>query len=282
MNFSSKQLRKTLARISKWKQLIRLTVAICVLVFAHFVGIFASRALSLEKKPFNEEKEHKSIAYSIIGTIVYWTIILIVLVLIPSFVGIDTTFMVAYIGAIVITIGIGLQGTVADLASGVMLLVSNPFRLYDYIEVPAIDVIGTVYSFGILYTKIVDEDTGVSVIVPNRNLSENAIINHTSAVIHAVVIEVVVSNNTMNMKEILETLRQRVQQFPGVLDEPSHKVTCNVSDVSALGTTIEVRVGLTPYDFEVNGTSNKRSELKTFIREVLVEMGVELVSRTSR
>jgi small conductance mechanosensitive channel len=263
------------------KTLLKAGMAIIVLGITHIVASIISRVVvhyaSKNNAKTSAEAQKRAIVFSILGSAVYWTIMIIVLLILPHFIGVETTAIVAVLGSILFAIGLGLQGTLADLAAGVMLLGANTFRINDYIEIPDINVIGTVSSFGILYTKIVDEDTGIAVMVPNRKLYENPTFNHSSSKKHAVVIEIVVSNKNKHLSAILDTLRQRIQEFPGVLDIDGYKVTCNVSGISALGTTIEVRLALTPQDFQVQGTVSKQTQILTHIREQLDRMNVELV-----
>jgi small conductance mechanosensitive channel len=81
--------------------------------------------------------------------------------------GIATTSFVAVLGALGIAIGLALQGTLSNLAAGIMLVLFRPFHVADRIE--AGGVIGVVREVNLFYSEI-DTDDNVRVIVPNGKL----------------------------------------------------------------------------------------------------------------
>jgi small conductance mechanosensitive channel len=94
--------------------------------------------------------------------------------------GIQTASIIATMGAIGLAIGLALQGTLQNIAAGIMLLVLRPFRIGEYVEVD--QVAGTVEEIGLFATKLQQPD-GVYVLAPNstlwnqpvRNFSRNAV-----------------------------------------------------------------------------------------------------------
>lgn len=289
MDISTKKIfriRKNAIKFIFNKNSIRkVSIAIALIIAAHLIGTFLYKlanyfAIDKIKSTDPDKRKHRELVFSLIGSFLYWSIMLTVLISIPLWVGVQTSSLVAVAIAIIVAIAIGLQGTLSDLAAGIMLMFSDSFKLNDYIEIPSLSIIGLVSSFGVLNTRIVDEDTGVRVVVPNRSLYENAVVNHTSAQQHVVVIEVMVSNKNSSLKEVLKMLRDNVQGFPGILNKTGFEVTCNIAEVTAFGTKIEVRVTLSPNDFQVHGTVSKRTEIMTFVRESLISMGVDLVDLT--
>src|SRR5882724_600425 len=81
--------------------------------------------------------------------------------------GIATTSFVAVLGALGIAIGLALQGTLSNLAAGIMLVVFRPFQIADRIE--AGGVVGVVREVNLFYSEI-DTDDNVRVIIPNGKL----------------------------------------------------------------------------------------------------------------
>lgn len=158
-----------------------------MLIVAHICGIIIARVI---KHVFEKRKttEDKAIVYSIIEKSVYWTIMFVALFMLPSIIGFETAAIIAAFGSVLFAIGLGLQGTLADLATGIMLLGANTFKLNDYIEIQINDktIIGRVKSFGILYTSVIDESSGVIITVPNRILYESPIKNHSTSEMHVV------------------------------------------------------------------------------------------------
>lgn len=90
--------------------------------------------------------------------------------------GIETTSMLAALGAAGLAIGLALQGTLANIASGVMLLWLRPFRVGDYIDAGGVS--GTVKEIALFATELHSWD-GVYQFVPNSELWNKRIVNYT-------------------------------------------------------------------------------------------------------
>lgn len=88
--------------------------------------------------------------------------------------GVQTTTLVALLGAAGLTIGLALQGTLANVAAGVMLLIFRPFKLGDVIEVSG--VVGKVRDIGLFITQL-DTPDNIRVYLPNSGVWGNQIKN---------------------------------------------------------------------------------------------------------
>lgn len=106
------------------------------------------------------------------------TVILQIMLLISvaSMVGIATTSFIAVLGAAGLAIGLALQGSLANFAGGVLILLFKPFRSGDVIE--AQGYMGTVHEIQILYT-IINTFDNRRVVIPNGNLSNNSLTNYS-------------------------------------------------------------------------------------------------------
>jgi len=100
----------------------------------------------------------------------------LLLISVASMIGIATTSFVAVLGAAGLAIGLALQGSLANFAGGVLILLFKPFRVGDYIE--AQGVAGSVREIQIFSTLIHTPDNKV-IIVPNGKLSNNVITNYS-------------------------------------------------------------------------------------------------------
>lgn len=90
--------------------------------------------------------------------------------------GIQTTSIVAVIGAAGLAIGLALQGTLSNVAAGVMLIVFRPLKAGDFVEVN--DVVGTVKDITLNFTELADL-SNVRVVVPNSQVWGNTIKNYS-------------------------------------------------------------------------------------------------------
>lgn len=96
---------------------------------------------------------------------------------IASMLGIETTSFIAVLGAFALAIGLALQGSLANFAGGVLILMLKPFRVGDYISGAGHS--GTVDQINIFYTHLRTPQNQI-ITIPNGNLSNEPIINYTS------------------------------------------------------------------------------------------------------
>ena len=263
--------------VAKWVGRVgQAILGLIILFIAHLVILALSRRLMESMQQKWQSDKNKLVAYNLVMNMLYWVCMLGVVIMLVKWLGVEVAALIALLGSVLLAIGLGIQGALGDLATGCLLMVANTYKIGDYIEIPAESTIGTVKDFNLLFTEIIDEDSGVTVVIPNRKLYENVMINHTSTEQNVVVAEVVVANKNLDLGGLLSTLQSAIRAHPGVLTN-KFDVRCMVSDVSALGTKIEVRYALSPGDFQVKGTYSKQTEILTRIREVVISMGIQLV-----
>ena len=109
-----------------------------------------------------------------IANIAYYLILVFVIVAVLARFGIQTASILAVIAAAGLAVGLALQGTLSNVASGAMLLFLRPFAVGDYID--ADGIAGTVIEIGLFATELETYD-GVYVMVPNTQLFGRAIRN---------------------------------------------------------------------------------------------------------
>jgi len=114
----------------------------------------------------------------IIGAIARYTILFFVFVAALSAIGIQTASLFAVLGAAGLAIGLALQGTLTNIAAGIMLLWLRPFHLNDYIEVPANNISGWVREIG-LFTCLLETFDGITIFAPNSAIWNSALRNHS-------------------------------------------------------------------------------------------------------
>ena len=89
--------------------------------------------------------------------------------------GVETTSIIAVLGAAGLAVGLALQGTLSNVAAGLMLLFLRPFRIGDWVE--AAGVSGSVREIG-LFTTTIDTFDNVYISIPNSSIWSSNIINH--------------------------------------------------------------------------------------------------------
>ena len=109
-----------------------------------------------------------------LAKLVWYVIMAFVLVAVLNQFGVQTTSVIAILGAAGLAIGLALQGTLANVASGVMLLFLRPFNIGDYVD--AGGIAGAVVEIGLFNTEIKTRK-GLCLIVPNKIIWESPITN---------------------------------------------------------------------------------------------------------
>lgn len=111
-----------------------------------------------------------------LATIFRVAILTIVIVAVLNQFGVETTSIIALLGAAGLAIGLALQGTLSNIAAGVMLLLLRPFKVDEYVE--AGGIAGTVVQIGLFTTEFKTPD-GVFLTVPNSSIANQAISNYS-------------------------------------------------------------------------------------------------------
>jgi small conductance mechanosensitive channel len=110
------------------------------------------------------------------SSLAYYAVVIFTVVAVLAQFGVQTTSLIALLGAAGLAIGLALQGTLSNVAAGVMLLLFRPFRVGDYIEGGGLA--GTVKSVSLFITELATPDN-VQIIAPNSQLWGSAIKNYS-------------------------------------------------------------------------------------------------------
>jgi len=147
--------------------------ALLILAIGWWLSGVAARAIAhvVETHPYVDPT-----LKGILKRIVRWGLLILVFVAALNQLGVASTSMLAALGAIGLAIGLALQGTLANIAAGIMILWLRPFRVGDYIEAGSAS--GTVRDVG-LFASHMTTFEGVSLFVPNSDLWGTKIINYT-------------------------------------------------------------------------------------------------------
>lgn len=157
------------------------------------------------------------ILVSFLTSILRWVLLLFVVVAALSQLGIDTTSMVALLGAAGLAIGLSLQDSLSNFASGVMLIIFRPFTKGNFVE--AGGATGTVQSISIFTTTLTTPDNK-EVIIPNGSIISNNITNFSARPIRRVdmVFGISYDDDIRKAKKLLEEI---IAADERVLDEPA-------------------------------------------------------------
>lgn len=153
-------------------------------------------------------------------------------VLLASFCGVDAAGIVAVVGSAGVAIGLAVQGSLSNLAGGVLILVLKPFKVGDYIVESLTGKEGTVTEIQIFYTKLLTYDNQ-TVVLPNGSLANNSLVNVTAQDCRRLDINVSVSYST-DIKKAKEVLLKVLEEDPEVMKDKEYIVFVNQLGSSAV------------------------------------------------
>lgn len=130
---------------------------------------------------------------------------IILIFFIASYFGMDAASIVALLGSAGVAIGLAIQGSLSNLAGGVLILILKPFVVGDYIKESASGKEGTVVEIQIFYTKLKTFENQI-VVLPNGSLANTSIINYSAGKVRRVDVVVGISYNSdiKKAKNVLE------------------------------------------------------------------------------
>jgi small conductance mechanosensitive channel len=161
-----------------------------------------------------------------VGKLVYYAILAVVVIAALNRLGVATTSVVAIFGAAGLAIGLALQGTLGNFASGVMLLVLRPFDVGDFID--AGGTLGSVEEIGVFATTLNTPDN-VRIVVPNSQIAGGTISNYNGNDTRRIDLVMGIGYDD-NIQTAVDTIRRIVTAHDLVMTDPEP-----VIEVSNLG-----------------------------------------------
>jgi len=168
-------MEQLVVKLQEWVVLYGLKVLAALVIL--LVGRYgASWVRSLTKRML--QRGHvDDILVSFISSMCYATMMVFVFIAAVGQLGVQTASFVAILGAAGLAIGLALQGSLANFASGILMIVFKPFKIGDLIE--GAGVMGVVEHMGIFATELLTPDNK-KITVPNSKLTGDSITNHTA------------------------------------------------------------------------------------------------------
>ncbi len=141
-----------------------------------FVGLWVIKLIVKYVEKLFQKKDYDETLELFALNAIRWGLRIILFVLVITQLGVQSASLVAAIGAAGLAIGLAMQGSLANLAGGVLLIVLKPFKVGDWIEAQGES--GSVTEINLFYTKI-NTFGNQRAVIPNGQLSNNNIINYS-------------------------------------------------------------------------------------------------------
>ena len=222
--------------IEKLKDLVveytpKILVALAMLIIGLLlISIVVKTTKNVMKKRGVDETLQK-----FLGNLVGWSLKILLFITVIAKLGVETASFAAILAAAGLAIGLALQGSLANFAGGVLIMIFKPIKLGDLIE--AQGEIGVVKEIEIFTTKL----TGLSnkeIIIPNGSLSNGTIVNYTTEGTRRVDLVIGVSYDA-DIKKTKEVLMNVLTSNSKVLKDPTPGVT--VSELADSSVNFAVR-----------------------------------------
>lgn len=167
----------------------------------------------------------------------------ILVLMVAEDMGIHTTSLVAMLSVAGLAVSLALQNTLSNVAGGIMLLVTTPFQVGDYVEADGIS--GTVHAIDLSYTAILTID-GKEIFVPNSQLSGTKIINYTILGRRRVDLNFTASYDAPTAT-VKQAIGEVLEDIPQIITDPAPEI--HLSDYQASSIQYVVRAWTTAADY---------------------------------
>jgi len=188
-----------------------LLIAVIVFVIGRKIVKFA---LKITKKTM-ERKDVEISVQKFVMSLATFAYNIFLIIIIASVLGIGASSIVAIIGSAGLAVGLALQGSLSNLAGGVLILLLKPFKVGDYIISAGAE--GTVQSIDIFYTRIATTDNKV-VVIPNGTISNSNVTNTTKQDERMLVLDFTVGLNT-DIAEVREKIMKLFEADDRILHD---------------------------------------------------------------
>lgn len=195
-----------------WNETRHIVLALLVFV----VGRWVVMAVTRMAERMMERRRLDPMLVTFIGRIIYIVLLMTVVISAISLLGIPITPMLAILGGAALAIGLALQNSLSNFASGVMLIANRPFSVGHYVEAGGVS--GTVERVGIFQTTLRTPDNR-RVVVPNNGITTSPITDYTAFDTRRIdlLIGVAYDDDLETARRILE---ETIRNHPKVLEDP--------------------------------------------------------------
>ncbi|MBW9115643.1 mechanosensitive ion channel [Rhizobium cauense] len=194
----------------------------------------------------------------------YGLLILVFVTVLGQF-GVQTASIIAALGAAGLAIGLALQGTLQNIAAGIMLLVLRPFRVGEYIETASVK--GVIREIGLFATEMKTTD-GLYLMAPNSTLWNTPIVNHSREASRRQELSIAIGND-IDVKVAKKAVLNIVSSDERIKSKPAPRVFSD--DLTADKTVLKIE-----YWANTREWSETRHDVIDRLKSNLIEEGISI------
>jgi small conductance mechanosensitive channel len=185
-----------------------------------YIGRTIARLIARGLRRLMVSRSVDPILETFVGTLVYWTLMAFIVIAAITQIGVKTASLIALIGAAGIAVGLAMQGSLANFAAGVLIVIFRPYRVGDWIE--AAGTSGSVVQVQLLTTELVSADNR-RIIVPNRQIMDSIITNYSALATRRIDLVFGVGYDH-DIEKVRDTIRKLVAADERILKEPECQI----------------------------------------------------------
>ena len=214
---------------------INFVAAIAILVVGWTVAAWAARAV---RSGLRRVPRFDATLRPLVATAVRYAIVILTIIAVLQRFGVETTSLIALLGAAGLALGLAMQGTLSNVAAGVMLIFLRPFRRGEKIE--ADKCAGVVRELGLFRTLITTDD-GVVISIPNAQIFAGTIINYHRETMRRTNF-IVPLDPTQDLEQIQSVVLAAVSEHPKVLKVPTAEAPLDSFSENAMNVAVQAWV----------------------------------------
>jgi len=196
---------------------LRLGIRVVFAILVFFVGSrFIKIIRKMVKKSLLRGNAEQGVVQFLDSFIKAGLYVVLVLAIASGF-GVDAASVIALLGSAGVAIGLAIQGSLANLAGGVLILLLKPFKVGDYIKEDTNGNEGTVEEIQLFYTRLVTPGNKI-IVLPNGNLANSSLTNVTFAPDRRLDIQVGISYHA-DIKKAKEVILKLLEEDPFTIKE---------------------------------------------------------------
>jgi small-conductance mechanosensitive channel len=242
---------------------LNLLFAVIILIVGWAVSSFLGRSV---RKLASRSVRIDPTIIPMMYTVTVWTVRAFVIIAVLARFGVQTASIIAVLGAAGLAIGLALQGTLQNIAAGIMLLALRPLRAGEFISIVG-KADGTVDEVGLFLTRLIQAD-GIHISLPNSTVWGSPIINYSRNTNRRLDIEVGVRYGD-DLELAVRELEKLVTAHPHVLADPAPQIM--VTGYRESSTIVNIRAWASVSDYW-----NLRYDLYRNALQTLQRAGLQL------
>ncbi len=241
-----------------------LLLAVLTIFLGVLVGLILKKIFTgFAKKFISSDKINKKrqTYIKLVNNVIKYALIIIVIMIILNLYGVNITSILAGLGIVSLIAGLALQDALKDIIMGINLIFDEYFSVGDIVKIGEIE--GKVLSLGLKVTKISDINSGNTLVIANRNISEAITIGNWFDY------EITVPKDTMDFDKIIkDEIIKKIEKLPNVIKTEN----LGIDDFNSKQICYKIKINTKP-----EAKDSLRRKINEIVFDVLKENNIEKI-----